>query len=60
MIDGKVECVEMGQGLEALRKQREVTVAYAAALQPEQLQGKAMAQSCAKSDACHSPDGISM
>ena len=50
----------MGEGLEALRKQREVTIAYAAALKPEQLEGEAMGQSSAKSDACHSPDGVPM
>jgi hypothetical protein len=36
-IDGKIERVEMREGLEALRQQGEVAVAHVAALQPEQL-----------------------
>jgi hypothetical protein len=36
-IDGKIERVEMCEGLKALREQKEVAVVYAAALQPEQL-----------------------
>ena len=59
-IDGKIECVKMGQGLEALREQRECSVPNAAALQPEQLQGGAVGEPSTQRRTCQSTDGVSM
>ncbi len=59
-IDGKIECVKMGQGLEAFRKQREVTVTDAAALQPQQLKRRAVGQPPAQRCARHGTDRVSV
>ena len=59
-IDRKIECVKMGQGLEAFRKQREVTVTDAAALQPQQLKRRAVGQPPAQRCARHGTDRVSV